>query len=267
MAALDRLEPLELAKYCFIATICWRLLYEICLVLSPVVIPKSWETIAKSKTKGGEKQRYFCSLVVSSTHASVVALYAFYLAYTTPILTLQTFNDTMEETVIIGVLMVGYLTHDSIVINQYKKHWDGVLLMTCHHGAAIFALSWLMYYQYGHAMIVVTAILECTTPFINLRWILDVLDLKSNPIYLLNGGLFALMWLIFRLIFFGWAGYKYVWVTLRHDLTTNYPYSHFLVVQTGWLFGYYLQVHWAYFIFKGLAKALGISGGGDKKKK
>ena len=60
--------------------------------------------------------------------------------------------------------------------------WEGGGAMLVHHGSAIAA--WSLYLQggYGHALSLVGVFCEATNPFMNFRYFLSTLDLKSSRV-------------------------------------------------------------------------------------
>ena len=248
---------------CFLG---WRILYETIKFLMPILFSKTWHYIPESKVKGEEKQDYFVACCVSTTHAVVVTIYGIHIALNSNILSLKTFDDHSDEALNLGCIFAGYLVHDTVLVLTYAGIWSDTLIMCLHHGSAIYCAIYLMYNDFGHVFIVVTAIMEISTPFADIRWILDCLELKSNPVYLINGVIFTLLWFIVRICFFGWTGWKYIIYELR-PLLLEMDSTSFHTVQGGYIVGYGLQVYWFYLIFKGLMKAMGkLDSKGNKKK-
>ncbi|CAN1312650.1 TLC domain-containing protein 4 [Linum perenne] len=96
-------------------------------------------------------------------------------------------------------ISVGYFMTDMAMIIWYYPVLGGVEYLL-HHGLSL--LSILLAILSGNAQIYILMVLftECTTPFVNLRWYLDVAGQKNSQLYIYNGVMLFLGWLV-RTIF------------------------------------------------------------------
>ncbi|MBA0679012.1 hypothetical protein Goari_010811 [Gossypium aridum] len=68
------------------------------------------------------------------------------------------------------------------------------LCQVLHHGLSMFSISLSLMSSQGQIYILMVLFSESTTPFVNIRWYLDVAGRKSSTIYIYNG----------IALFFGW---------------------------------------------------------------
>ncbi|EEF35964.1 conserved hypothetical protein [Ricinus communis] len=142
----------------------------------------------------------------STFHAIVVASASFYLLMLSGLFD----EDSHDELIInrssdisnsvLGV-SIGYFLADLAMILWYFPALGG-LEYVLHHGLSMYSI--ILALLSGQAQIYILMILfsESTTPFVNLRWYLDVAGQKSSKLYVSNGVLLFLGWLVARIILF-----------------------------------------------------------------
>merc|ERR1711990_1292262 len=106
-----------------------------------------------------------------------------------------------------------------------------------------------------HAIGAGLLLLEATAPFTNGLWLMRESKVrKSHPIFLANGVMMAVSFLVVRVLLMGWLGWRH-FVVLRHELLALPGWTTATVV-AGYLFGYPLQLFWFRKIVAGLFAAL-----------
>ncbi|XP_031405909.1 TLC domain-containing protein 4-B isoform X2 [Punica granatum] len=126
-------------------------------------------------------------------------------------------TSTLSDTILGGILMdghhnggahlhmkrvsLGYFLSDLGMIFWHFPAlggWEYVL----HHGLSMFSIFLSLMSGQGQIYILMVLFTESTTPFVNLRWYLDVAGQKNSKLYLCNGILLFLGWLVARIILF-----------------------------------------------------------------
>ncbi|KAG2626755.1 hypothetical protein PVAP13_3KG377056 [Panicum virgatum] len=91
--------------------------------------------------------------------------------------------------------------HSAVVID--RKSWlSDAMFGLLHHGLSMYAISLALLSGKGHVYILMVLFTEATTPFVNLRWYLDLAGRKGSKLYLYNGLALFVGWLIARIILF-----------------------------------------------------------------
>lgn len=153
------------------------------------------------KTRVEWKNRGF-----STFHAVVVAAASLYLLvgsdlfYDSSQAELLIKRTSFFSDTILGV-STGYFLADLAMICYYFPALGGFEYIL-HHGLSL--LSIVQSLVSGQAQIYILMVLfsEITTPFVNLRWYLDVANLKNSKLYLFNGVALFFGWLVARVILF-----------------------------------------------------------------
>ncbi|MBA0762258.1 hypothetical protein Gotri_011898 [Gossypium trilobum] len=70
------------------------------------------------------------------------------------------------------------------------------LCQVLHHGLSMFSISLSLMSSQGQIYILMVLFSESTTPFVNIRWYLDVAGRKSSTIYIYNGIALFFGWLV-----------------------------------------------------------------------
>ncbi|XP_030537389.1 TLC domain-containing protein 4-B [Rhodamnia argentea] len=108
-------------------------------------------------------------------------------------------TSTISET-ILGV-SIGYFLSDLAMIVWHFPAlggWEYVL----HHGLSMFSIFLSLVSGQGQIYILMVLFSESTTPFVNLRWYLDIAGQKSSDLYICNGIFLFLGWLVARILLF-----------------------------------------------------------------
>lgn len=155
----------------------------------------------------------------------------------------------------IGVVM-GYLTYD-------------FLLVAANYGTPLFAVSTVVHHILGLSTVLIPSLFnagfstlslatlaELSTPFVNLRWHLDVAGKRGTPLYNANGLAIWGMFLGARLI----AGVYNFYLLFTRYWTPLLQSSHMILAYSV-LFQiafFALNCYWFYFITIGILKGLGV---------
>ncbi|KAJ0008144.1 hypothetical protein Pint_30683 [Pistacia integerrima] len=92
-------------------------------------------------------------------------------------------------------ISIGYFLSDLAMILWHFPALGG-LEYVLHHGLSMFSIFLALVSGQGQIYILLVLFSEITTPFVNLRWYLDVAGQKSSNIYIWNGVALFLGWLV-----------------------------------------------------------------------
>ncbi|XP_077239215.1 TRAM, LAG1 and CLN8 (TLC) lipid-sensing domain containing protein isoform X2 [Tasmannia lanceolata] len=193
----------------------------------------------------------------STFHALLVVSVAFYLVLLSDLFQ----NGSRDELIInrksavsdtILAVSIGYFLSDlAMILWQFPALGGKEYLL--HHALSMYSIILSLLSGQGQIYILMVLFSECTTPFVNLRWYLDVAGQKSSKLYVYNGiGLF-LGWLVARILLF-----IFFFVHM---------YNHFDQVKEIFPLGFYslltvpamlalMNLFWFWKILKGLKKTL-----------
>ncbi|KAH1214535.1 Transmembrane protein 56 [Glycine max] len=147
---------------------------------------------------------------------------------------------------------IGYFLTDLAMI-LWNFPALGGLEYVLHHGISIGSITLCLLSGQVHIYILMVLFSESTTPFVNLRWYLDVAGLKSSKLYIWNGIALFFGWLVARIFLFMFLFYH---IGTRLD-----------EVKEVFLFGFYtlimvpsvlavLNIFWFWKIASGMVKTL-----------
>ncbi|KAH6836861.1 TRAM protein [Perilla frutescens var. hirtella] len=108
-------------------------------------------------------------------------------------------SSTLSDTVL-GV-SIGYFLSDLTLILYHYPALGGVEYIL-HHGLSMFSIIQSLLSGQAQFYIFMVLFTEITTPFVNLRWHLDVAELKNSKLYIYNGVALFFGWLVARIILF-----------------------------------------------------------------
>ncbi|KAH9308972.1 hypothetical protein KI387_036883, partial [Taxus chinensis] len=142
----------------------------------------------------------------STTHAIVVSTMSIYLLFFSDLF----YDDAEDEptthrcsffsSFILGVSIGYFLSDLAMIFWQYPSLGGKEYVL--HHVLSMSAIGISLYS--GEAQIYVYMILlsEITTPFVNMRWYLNLAGLKRSKVYAINGIALFCGWLLARIILF-----------------------------------------------------------------
>lgn len=208
---------------------------------------------------------YWCASIVSTAHAlAVVPLgwRALESDFPTSVLDLDYKSRQMAICVSISL---GYIISDLGCALYYRENWPGHVANIIHH--TLFCTGLLCTLSTG-SMLGVSCLgccMEITSPLVNLRWHLAEMDYKDTVLYMVNGGLMAILWFLFRIILYGWIFAQLFSLLPRISKHQNAPYMLYVCAEV--LVGYVLQFYWFERIAQGALRTLGCLPPKKKDKK
>ncbi|KAL6952640.1 hypothetical protein U1Q18_043967, partial [Sarracenia purpurea var. burkii] len=122
-----------------------------------------------------------------------------------------------------------------------------------HHALSLYSIILSLVSGQGQYYILMVLFTESTTPFVNLRWYLDIAGQKNSKLYVFNGVALFFGWLVARVFLFIFFFY--------------HMFSHFDQVKKVFSLGFYslltvppvlalMNFFWFWKIAKGLVKTL-----------
>ncbi|KAL8055779.1 hypothetical protein ABFS82_04G077100 [Erythranthe guttata] len=193
----------------------------------------------------------------STFHAIVAASISLYL-----LLASGLFDDSQDELMInkssilsdtiLGV-SIGYFLSDLAMIFYYYPALGGTEYVI-HHGLSMYSIIQSLLSGQAHIYILMVLFTEITTPFVNLRWYLDVAGLKNSKLYVYNGVALFLGWLVARVILF--VFFFYHMFTYFDQVKQVYPMGFYslLIVPPAMAI---MNLFWFWKIARGMIKTLG----------
>ncbi|KAL7247128.1 hypothetical protein ACSBR2_002111 [Camellia fascicularis] len=197
----------------------------------------------------------------STFHALVVAIASLYL-----FLFSDLFDEDSHKELIINRrstlsdailgISIGYFLSDSVMMFWHFPALGGMEFIL-HHGLSIFSIFLSLVSRQGQVYIIMVLFTECTTPFVNLRWYLDVAGEKNSKLYICNGAALFVGWLVGRILLFTFFFYHII--------------AHFDQVKDVFLLGFYsliavppvlamMNLFWFWKIARGMMKTLSKAG-------
>ncbi|XP_044485216.1 TLC domain-containing protein 4 isoform X4 [Mangifera indica] len=159
-------------------------------------------------------------------------------------------TSAVSETVL-GI-SIGYFLSDLAMILWTFPALGG-LEYVLHHGLSMFSIFLALVSGQGQIYILMVLFSEITTPFVNLRWYLDVAGQKSSNIYIWNGVALFLGWLVARILLFI---YFFIHMAIHFDQVKEiFPLGFYSMLTVPPVLAI-MNVIWFWKIFKGLIKTL-----------
>ncbi|RDX94034.1 Transmembrane protein 56-B, partial [Mucuna pruriens] len=142
----------------------------------------------------------------STFHALFASFTSFYLLILSDI-----FNKDSQEQLVVNRsstlsnsvlgISIGYFLADLAMILWHFPALGG-LEYVLHHVLSMFSIIQSLLSGQGQIYILMVLFSESTTPFVNLRWHLDIAGLKSSKLYIWNGIALFFGWLVARIFLF-----------------------------------------------------------------
>jgi hypothetical protein len=126
--------------------------------------------------------------------------------------------------------------------------------MILHHIVVFISYTDLNAQRLAHNLVLMCLLLEATTPFVNCRWFLSQMGLKNTKIYLVNGLVMTVGWLLVRVVLGAYIGIS-IW-RMRDQLVSVPWFSKWISIIGFYLIGYFLQWFWFVKIIQGAMKTL-----------
>ncbi|GER44526.1 hypothetical protein STAS_21430 [Striga asiatica] len=143
---------------------------------------------------------------MSTFHAVYITFVSFYFVFWSDLFTGKlnngpiTLQSSTISTCALGV-SIGYFLSDLSTIIWFYPSLGGMEYVI-HHFISLVAVSYAMLTSEAQFYTFIVLISEATTPWINLRWYLDAAGMKGSRVYLVNGMLVFLAWLVVRILLF-----------------------------------------------------------------
>ncbi|KAL8026955.1 hypothetical protein ABFX02_14G063700 [Erythranthe guttata] len=141
----------------------------------------------------------------STVHAIVVAAGSLYLLVVSDLFVntqdglFVSKTSTLSDT-LLGV-SIGYFLSDLAMIFYYYPALGGMEYVV-HHGLSMYSITMALLSGQAQFYILMVLFTEITTPFVNLRWRLDIAGMKNSRIYIYNGVALFFGWLVARIVLF-----------------------------------------------------------------
>eukprot|EP00042_Codosiga_hollandica_P055399 m.774448 g.774448 ORF g.774448 m.774448 type:complete len:287 (+) comp59105_c0_seq6:1-861(+) len=219
------------------------------------------------RNKSFADQITIASYLVSTTHAVIVAYGSVYAVYLADIPLTQTY---FARNVLMDVYLgfsIGYFWYDFSLLHVFHSIlWEPPVFL--HHAicAIVFPLTFVFFGVYLPSFMLV---MEASTPFVNLRWILSNLGLKSSRLYTINGITMVIVFILVRPVLFCYFYYRlYVSTETIRDQNPFFIATVTISLSAGAALNYY----WSYKMVSGILSVLGkkdrkIEKDGKKEKK
>lgn len=110
------------------------------------------------------------------------------------------FSTSTLSDILFGI-SIGYFLSDLAMILWHFPALGGLEYLL-HHGLSMYSIFLSLISGQARVYILMVLFTEMTTPFINLRWYLDVAGQKNSKLYTYNGIALFLGWLVARVILF-----------------------------------------------------------------
>ncbi|XP_050220523.1 uncharacterized protein LOC126670746 [Mercurialis annua] len=142
----------------------------------------------------------------STFHALFVASASFYLLVLSGLFDEGSqeesilYRNSVVSNSVLGI-SIGYFLADLAMIIWYFPALGG-LEYVLHHGLSMYSIILSLISGQGQFYILMVLFTESTTPFVNLRWYLDLAGQKNSKAYVCNGILLFVGWLVARVILF-----------------------------------------------------------------
>jgi hypothetical protein len=164
------------AAFCFYCA-----LFAVSRVVTPLLFPVA---AAKLRAQSGGCG-YWDSSVCSTVNGAINSLLVVATVLREPALLRS--DDAFFKTQDSCRMLIIFLTwcvFESILQLAHWGQWEGRLTMMVHHSSAIAAWSLYLSGNYGHTLSLLGIWCELTNPFMNMRYFLSTLGLKSSKVCL-----------------------------------------------------------------------------------
>ena len=130
---------------------------------------------------------YWCASTTSSIHAVLLCAFSYHAANASGVWVHWDFFLTSPETYFCCSVFNGYLISDLVLALYFNFSWPGFEMNVIHHLIVIVTLCMELTGGYGHCFAMSAGMTELTTPFVNNRWFMDKMGMKSSTVYVVNG--------------------------------------------------------------------------------
>lgn len=191
----------------------------------------------------------------STVHSILVAAVSFYLLVLSELFKESTaivsivHRKSLWSDSLLGI-SIGYFLTDLGMILWYFPALGGMEYVL-HHALSMYAIILSLISGEAQYYILMVLFSEITTPFVNLRWYLDVYGQKSSMLYICNGVALFLGWLAARILLFI---FFFTHIYLHFDqVRTIFPLGFYSILSVPPLIAV-MNAFWFLKIFKGMVK-------------
>ncbi|KAK9079845.1 hypothetical protein SSX86_001518 [Deinandra increscens subsp. villosa] len=228
-----------------------KIAYELTGIISPLVYKGFIKLENKQKLEW--KNRGF-----STFHALFAAIGSMYFLVFSDLFDEHTKEEllvnrsSVSSDALLG-MSIGYFFSDlAMIIWTYPTL--GGLEYLLHHGLSLFAIVQSLLSGQVQFYILIVLFTEITTPFVNLRWYLDVAGKKNSTLYLLNGVAMFVGWLVARVILFVFFFY-HIYTHFDQVKLVYYPMGYYTLLTIPPMLAV-MNLFWFWKIAKGMMKTL-----------
>ncbi|RYR27535.1 hypothetical protein Ahy_B01g051554 isoform A [Arachis hypogaea] len=209
----------------------------------------------------------------STVHAIFASVVSFYLLMRSDLFS----DDSREELIVhrsstfsnsvLGI-SVGYFLTDLAMILWYYPALGGmeyhlfyfqdalntIASYILHHGLSLFSIIQALLSGQAQIYILMVLFTESTTPFVNLRWHLDVSGLKSSKLYIWNGVALFFGWLVLSEHTFHLNSSSTILIRLQ-KVKQIFPLGYYSVLTVPAMLAM-MNIYWFWKIARGMVKTL-----------
>ncbi|KAM9964518.1 hypothetical protein ACTFIW_004287 [Dictyostelium discoideum] len=215
-------------------------------------LPKIIEIIfKKNNIEFDERKRIeWPNRIISTINAIVTSSLSIYCLYYNEWI-VNSLRSTSEMSYFIFKFITYYFIYDFIISSYYSKYlftWGNLL----HHTIALLSFTFLGGKGLAHHLLLSYTFTEITTPLINLRFFLLDLNLKNHPLYLINGLLVFVGFVLFRVFYTSATMFDVVFNQPHYSIETDplIPFFINFVYPAITL----LNLYWTFYISKSIFK-------------
>lgn len=223
-------------------------------LISPYFLsPLIWRILLPATKRPSRTDIHFHTMLSSTVHAVVSSSLCVYIMSYGLMGTNRLFSKlplgftTMQ-------ISLGYFVGDFIVcLCDTRLRNDKCSVM--HHVAGIVGIFLCLFYQ-GKAMffVIYRLIAECSTPCVNLRWVLADIGKKDKSLYVIAGISMMITFILCRIIVIPWHWYEVVSTVVTKECALLIPLYFRVWLGFNYLIFDVLNVYWCCRIIKGAIK-------------
>ncbi|KAI3465564.1 hypothetical protein Pfo_022227 [Paulownia fortunei] len=176
-----------------------KMVYDLSQLISAVCF-KSYSNLSKSR------QIEWNNRAMSTVHGFFIATVSMYFTFWSDLYSDNlvhgplTLRSSTFSSFTLGV-SVGYFLSDLAMIIWFYPSL-GRMEYVIHHLLSVVGVTYAMLMGEAQLYTYIVLISEATTPGINLRWYLDAAGMKRSRVYIINGVVIFLAWLVARILLF-----------------------------------------------------------------
>ncbi|XP_071720354.1 uncharacterized protein [Rutidosis leptorrhynchoides] len=228
-----------------------RTVYELTGIISPLVYEGFIKLDKKKKLEW--KNRGF-----STFHAIFAAIGSLYFLVFSNLFDehdrkeLIINRSSASSDTLLGISIGYFLSDFGMIVWTYPTLGGAEYFL--HHGLSLFAIVQSLISGQVQFYILIVLFTEITTPFVNLRWYLDVANKKNSTLYMLNGIAMFVGWLVARIILFVYFFY-HIYTHFDQVKLVYYPLGFYTLMLIPSALAL-MNLFWFWKIAKGMVKTV-----------